>query len=309
MLLIEDRRAGSPRAFTVSVIFHVFAIALLLTIRFAPAIIQSTPWRATLIAPPRELHAPRKIHVTPPRIFHAITPAPRPVEAKIALEAPPPLPEIHRAPAPVIELPHIAPPPILRTDNFAGSRTAPAPGHPKLSLRAAGFAATETSAPAPERARLATTGAFDAAGPAAPTRTRTASHSSGFADVASAPAETVKRSLANVSFGDATVAARVNPLRESAPAALTTPIEIQFKPRPVYSDEARRLHIEGEVQIEMVFEASGSLEIVRVVRGLGHGLDEAALAAARAIRFRPAQRDGRPVDSTAIVHIAFELAY
>jgi TonB family protein len=308
VLLIEDRRAGSPRAFTVSVIFHTVAIALLLTIRFAPALIQSKPWRVTLIAPPRELPAPLKIHVMTPRVFHPIAPAPRPTEPKLALEAPPPI-EVHRAPAPLIELPHILPPPVLKTDNLAEPRIAPALAQPKLPLRAAGFAATETSAPAPERSRAAATGAFDSTESAAAVRTRAASHSSGFSDAATAPADSVKRSLANASFGDTTVAARVNASRESATAALSAPIEIQFKPRPVYSDEARRLHIEGEVQIEMVFEASGSIEIVRVVRGLGHGLDEAALAAARAIRFRPAQRDGRPVDSTAIVHIAFELAY
>jgi len=46
-----------------------------------------------------------------------------------------------------------------------------------------------------------------------------------------------------------------------------------------------------------------------VVQGLGYGLDDSAQAAARQIRFRPAQQDGQPVDSTAIVHIVFELAY
>jgi hypothetical protein len=45
------------------------------------------------------------------------------------------------------------------------------------------------------------------------------------------------------------------------------------------------------------------------VRGLGHGLDETAAAAARNIRFRPARRSGDPVDFTAIVHIVFQLAY
>jgi hypothetical protein len=45
-----------------------------------------------------------------------------------------------------------------------------------------------------------------------------------------------------------------------------------------------------------------------VVRGLGHGLDEAAIAAANKIRFKPALRDGQPADSTAIVHVTFQLA-
>ncbi len=86
------------------------------------------------------------------------------------------------------------------------------------------------------------------------------------------------------------------------------PVEILFKPRPAYTDEARRLRVQGEVLLEVVFEASGALRVNRVVRGLGHGLDEAALAAAQRIRFRPARRDGHAYDSAALVHIVFELA-
>jgi TonB family protein len=47
----------------------------------------------------------------------------------------------------------------------------------------------------------------------------------------------------------------------------------------------------------------------RVVRGLGHGLDEAAIAAANKMRFKPALRNGQAVDSTAVVHVVFQLAY
>jgi outer membrane biosynthesis protein TonB len=42
---------------------------------------------------------------------------------------------------------------------------------------------------------------------------------------------------------------------------------------------------------------------------MGHGLDEAAIEAANKIRFKPAVRNGLPVDSTAIVHVVFQLAY
>jgi hypothetical protein len=45
------------------------------------------------------------------------------------------------------------------------------------------------------------------------------------------------------------------------------------------------------------------------VRGLGHGLDETAIAAANKMRFKPAMRAGQPVDSTAVVHVVFQLAY
>ncbi len=89
----------------------------------------------------------------------------------------------------------------------------------------------------------------------------------------------------------------------------TTPVEITFKPNPVYTDEARGLKLEGEVLLEVSFSSTGALHVNRVVRGLGHGLDEAAIAAANKIRFKPALRMGQPVDSTAVVHVLFQLAY
>jgi TonB family protein len=95
--------------------------------------------------------------------------------------------------------------------------------------------------------------------------------------------------------------------QDSGPA--TSPVEITFKPNPAYTEEARALKLEGEVLLEVSFSANGSLHVNRVVRGLGHGLDEAAIAAANKIRFKPALRYGTPVDSTAVVHVMFQLAY
>jgi TonB family protein len=89
----------------------------------------------------------------------------------------------------------------------------------------------------------------------------------------------------------------------------TTSVEITFKPQPVYTDEARSLKLEGEVLLEVLFSANGTLHVNRVVKGLGHGLDEAATAAANKMRFKPALRMGQPVDSTAVVHVSFQLAY
>jgi TonB family protein len=89
----------------------------------------------------------------------------------------------------------------------------------------------------------------------------------------------------------------------------TNSVEITFKPNPVYTDEARQLRLEGEVLLEVMFGANGQLHVNRLVRGLGHGLDEAAIDAANRMRFKPALRNGQPVDSTAIVHVKFQLAY
>lgn len=94
---------------------------------------------------------------------------------------------------------------------------------------------------------------------------------------------------------------------ESGPAA--TGVEITFKPNPTYTSEARNLKLEGEVLLEVQFAANGQLHVNRVVRGLGHGLDEAAVAAANKMRFKPATKNGQPVDSTAVVHVVFQLAY
>ena len=88
-----------------------------------------------------------------------------------------------------------------------------------------------------------------------------------------------------------------------------TPVEILFKPKPQYTDEARRLKLEGEVLLRVLFTAGGEVRVLEVVKGLGHGLDESAVHAAQQIRFKPALRDGQPTDSTATVHILFELAY
>lgn len=98
-------------------------------------------------------------------------------------------------------------------------------------------------------------------------------------------------------------------VKQTAATSNMKPVEILSVPKPVYTDEARAKKIEGDVLVQVVFAASGEVKVLRVVRGLGYGLDEAAEAAARQIHFRPAQQDGQPVDSPAIAHITFELAY
>ena len=111
-------------------------------------------------------------------------------------------------------------------------------------------------------------------------------------------------------FGDtaAVSPAQLRPKPADDSAGKMVPAEVISKPTPAYTVEARNLRIEGEVVLEVVFEASGKLRIVRVVQGLGHGLDEAAVHAAEQIRFKPAKRDGQPSDYTALVHIVFQLA-
>ena len=110
-------------------------------------------------------------------------------------------------------------------------------------------------------------------------------------------------------FADETVATEAPKKRAASSENPTTPVDITEKPRPVYTAEGRSMKVEGDVVIEMVFLANGTIQINRVVSGLGHGLDEAALRAAQQIKFKPAKRDGQPVDFPARVRIEFRLAY
>jgi TonB family protein len=87
----------------------------------------------------------------------------------------------------------------------------------------------------------------------------------------------------------------------------SVPIEILFKPKPRYTDEAEALGIQGMVVLEVEFTASNDVRVLRVVRKLGHGLDEEAVRAAEQIRFKPARRQGVAVDSRVTVQIEFRL--
>lgn len=115
------------------------------------------------------------------------------------------------------------------------------------------------------------------------------------------------RSVRKASFDPSIVPSQVKPRGFPSPSAIA-PVQIKFKPRPVYTDEARRRHIEGDVVLEVVFQASGQLAVKSVVSGLGYGLDEAAKEAADGIQFVPARRDGQAIDTSARIRIVFELA-
>jgi TonB family protein len=92
-----------------------------------------------------------------------------------------------------------------------------------------------------------------------------------------------------------------------AAGAVTASVAILYKPNPSYSPEGRAHKMQGDVILEVVFLASGRMQVTRVVSGLGFGLDEQAMEAAKRIRFTPAQRDGQPVDFPARVRIEFRL--
>jgi TonB family protein len=93
----------------------------------------------------------------------------------------------------------------------------------------------------------------------------------------------------------------------SAEPAFTPPVVIS-EPKARYTSEAQEARIQGEVTLQVRFLASGQIEVIRVVNGLGHGLDEEAKHVAENIRFKPALRNGQPVDHTTLIHVTFQLA-
>jgi TonB family protein len=86
----------------------------------------------------------------------------------------------------------------------------------------------------------------------------------------------------------------------SSPAILT-------RVEPVYSEDARRAQYEGTVLLEAIVRKDGSVEIVRVIRNPGFGLDVQAIEALRQWTFRPAMRAGVPVDVAMNIEINFNL--
>ena len=135
--------------------------------------------------------------------------------------------------------------------------------------------------------------------------------STGFGNgTANPPPSGKKGSVVSTGFANAadTTAEAPKKKQQASGPADNSPT-ILDKPRPEYTAEGRSLKIEGDVVVDMVFLANGTVQINRVVSGLGHGLDEAAVRSAQQIKFKPAKREGEPVDFPARVRIEFRLAY
>ena len=77
--------------------------------------------------------------------------------------------------------------------------------------------------------------------------------------------------------------------------------------KPTYTEGARSAQIEGVVRVEITIDAEGEVIGARILRGLGHGLDDAALAAARQMAFEPGTRCGKPTVATISVGMRFAL--
>jgi protein TonB len=91
------------------------------------------------------------------------------------------------------------------------------------------------------------------------------------------------------------------------PGSGITPPRLLHEVKPDYTEEARRRGVEGEVVMEIVVRQNGSTSDVKVLRGLGYGLDQRAIDAVRQWRFSPANRLGHPVDVIVEVSVEFRL--
>ena len=82
---------------------------------------------------------------------------------------------------------------------------------------------------------------------------------------------------------------------------------ITFKPEPGFTEEARRNNVTGTVRLRAILHANGAVTNVSIVKGLPDGLTEKAIAAARQIKFRPAQKDGRAVSQYVVLEYNFNI--
>ena len=88
---------------------------------------------------------------------------------------------------------------------------------------------------------------------------------------------------------------------------VTTKVKLISKPEPQYTEEARRSLVTGRVVLRAVFAGDGQVKHIRVVRAVPDGLTEAAISAAKRIRFVPAIKDGKPVSMWMILEYNFSL--
>lgn len=91
------------------------------------------------------------------------------------------------------------------------------------------------------------------------------------------------------------------------PGSGISPPRLLREVKPDYTEEARQHGVEGEVVVEIVVSRDGSVGDIRLVHGLGYGLNERAIASVRQWRFAPAQRRGVPVDVLVEVAVEFRL--
>lgn len=86
------------------------------------------------------------------------------------------------------------------------------------------------------------------------------------------------------------------------------PPTLLYNEEPPYTEEARRAKVQGLVVLEAVVRRDGSVGEVKVLKGLGYGLDESAVETVKKTwRFKPGMKDGSPADVIVVIKVFFEL--
>lgn len=87
---------------------------------------------------------------------------------------------------------------------------------------------------------------------------------------------------------------------------VTAPVAT-YIPQAKYTREARKKKIQGPCLISIVVNTTGVPQNLKVVRPIGYGLDESALAAVKKYKFKPAMKDGHPVAVQMTIEVNFRL--
>lgn len=304
-----------PRSIALSAAVNLtlLAVALILS-HMAHQVVQKHSEYVELVfpaAPPRVLAAAPPVHLAAPQDIPTLKIGPSAIAAPIR-QPEPPAPRAIKvnmsAPAPVIEqesVPavHLAPQPKL-TNAFDTAKPAATASH--ANIAAVRFGASQINPNATTSAHVAPAGSVFGSMQGREARGQIGRvASSGFGGGARGGPVKVQGQVKNVQFSAPDVKPAAAPV---AAAARETPVIVTNKPVPQYTDEAKKLRVQGRVVLEVTFAANGTVEIVRIVQGLGHGLDEQAEQAAKRIQFKPATKNGAPVPVTTEIDIQFELA-
>jgi TonB family protein len=89
-------------------------------------------------------------------------------------------------------------------------------------------------------------------------------------------------------------------------AGMTPPV-VQSKVEPQYTPEAARAGVGGAVVLQAVVKSDGTIDILRVVRGLPFGLTDSAINAIKQWRFQPGQQNGQNADIALNVEVNFNI--
>jgi len=94
---------------------------------------------------------------------------------------------------------------------------------------------------------------------------------------------------------------------QTPPDPSVTLMKVLTKPQPRYTDKARQDGVQGTITLAILFSETGRITHALILKGLGGGLNEAALGAAYGIKFEPAKKDGKPFSQIKIVTYSFAI--